>query len=341
MACTQRPPESAVTAMLQERPETFDFPAAVEALLQTHPQGPQAALAALAEGRGPRLQSDPRPIFPASPVTNGVHQTDQWKLTVAVGGILTLTEGLSPEDITALRRQAHADGPEAAARLARLDHQWLAAHHVAWADAPHLTYARRKQAEQAGLPDSDALDDAEEALRCAQMLLRRAGLLEQMRDVPADVAVRYLGLLLPPARPPAALAAILTDYLGTPATVDWRETSAATALAPTIASILRMRIGPLTFRQFQTFIGPNSSVLRTTLALARLFLKDASEVEIVLVVKAAETPCCRLNDSAARLNYCAWLAPNDGQARETDVEMILDSTLCSAILDRAPERISL
>lgn len=147
----------------------------------------------------------------------------------------------------------------------------------------------------------------------------------------------YAGLLSLPSRPAAALEQLIADYFTVPCEVQqfvgaWYPLShaAQTALDDESASLgggavagdevwdqqgrVRIRIGPLTRRQYDEFLpgGESYDALRS---LARFYGNDQFDFEIQLVLARDEAPPCQLGGDGAPLplGWCTWLrtAPLD------------------------------
>lgn len=157
----------------------------------------------------------------------------------------------------------------------------------------------------------------------------------------------YSGLLALHTRPAAALEGMLQDYFGVPARVEqfvggWYplDESSQCALGDDdtpsgqlgLGAVagdevwdqqarVRVRLGPLTRRQYDMFL-PDGSAYEPLRTLARFFGGDLIDVEVQLVLARDEVPPCVLGvDEAAELplGWCTWLrtAPLDHDADET------------------------
>ena len=75
----------------------------------------------------------------------------------------------------------------------------------------------------------------------------------------------------------------------------------------------RIRLGPLTYRQFVQFLPPGAA-FRPLAHLARLYAGKQFDIDVQVVLLAAEVPWCRLTDSAesgARLGWNTWIRNQD------------------------------
>jgi type VI secretion system protein ImpH len=148
-----------------------------------------------------------------------------------------------------------------------------------------------------------------------------------------DVLLFYTGLLGLPTRPAAGLEQLLTDYFGVTVAIEqfvgaWYplerttqselgdESSASSQLGlGAVAgdeiwdrqSRARIRVGPLTRRQYDDFL-PGGSAYEPLRALARLYTNDMVDFEIQLVLARDEVPPCKLGgDEPLPLSWCTWL----------------------------------
>ncbi len=102
---------------------------------------------------------------------------------------------------------------------------------------------------------------------------------------------------LPSARRPAGL----NTALGTNVVIGERVWN--------IESKFRLRLGPLTYRQFRSFM-PSAELLRALSHLVRCYVGPQLDFDVQLVLKAAEVPWCRLGGDGtdpARLGWNTWV----------------------------------
>jgi type VI secretion system protein ImpH len=149
--------------------------------------------------------------------------------------------------------------------------------------------------------------------------------------------VYYSGLLGQQPRSAAALRNILADYFDAPVEVvqfvgAWRplEESGQCRLEEEDQgwessrlgggavvgdavwdpqSIVRLRLGPLTLRQYLDFL-PTGSAWRPLKAITRFFSGDDLDFEVQLILKRTETPACQLGAEgieAPRLGWVSWV----------------------------------
>jgi type VI secretion system protein ImpH len=149
-----------------------------------------------------------------------------------------------------------------------------------------------------------------------------------------DVLLFYTGLLGLPTRPAAGLEQMLADFFGVPVTIEqfvgaWYpleratqselgdESSASSQLGlGAVAgdeiwdrqSRARIRVGPLTRRQYDDFL-PGGSAYEPLRAMARLYTNDSIDFEIQLVLARDDVPPCQLGAAAPLpLSWMTWLS---------------------------------
>jgi type VI secretion system protein ImpH len=157
---------------------------------------------------------------------------------------------------------------------------------------------------------------------------------QRLEDVPAQSLAGYAGLLGPETRSAVALEQLISDYFGVNASVEqllggWYPVHVQDQCAldeDTLSSELghgslvgdevwdpqarvRVRIGPLTRTQFESFLptGPAYKALRT---LVRLFGHDQFEFEAQLVLETIDVPGVELGDveeTGERLGWSTWI----------------------------------
>ena len=149
-----------------------------------------------------------------------------------------------------------------------------------------------------------------------------------------ETLLYYAGLLSVPSRPAAALESMLADYFDVPVEVEqfvggWyaldegtccRLGDVARAAAPLGAgavvgdetwdqqSRIRVRIGPLTRREFESFL-PTGDAHEPLRALVRFFTGDSVDAQARLVLARDEVPRFTLgNDDIPPLGWGTWLS---------------------------------
>lgn len=77
-----------------------------------------------------------------------------------------------------------------------------------------------------------------------------------------------------------------------------------------LQSKFRVRIGPLTFRQFREML-PGGTASDRLMHLVRFYVRAELDFDVQLILKAEEVPRCRMlrdPETAAQLGRYAWLA---------------------------------
>ena len=162
------------------------------------------------------------------------------------------------------------------------------------------------------------------------------------RTTVADLTMRfYAGLLAQQHRSAIGLEGILQDFFDVPMHViqfvgQWLLLEEAnqtqmvergntqlgvTAMAGQrfwdVQGRFRIRVGPLTYAQFQDFL-PSGTAYRKLGDLARLYAGLAMDIDTQLVLKAEEVPWCQLSPAAGpRLGWNTWVRCS-GLARDAD-----------------------
>jgi type VI secretion system protein ImpH len=146
-----------------------------------------------------------------------------------------------------------------------------------------------------------------------------------------EILLYYAGLLGRRPRSAAALEGILQDYFGVPVEVEqfsgqWflMNADALTRLGPDgqndclgSTTVLweriwdpqarfRVRIGPLTYKQFLDFM-PSSDAYRDLQELTRFVVGEEFSFEVQPVLRADQVPACALGDESMRAGWNMWL----------------------------------
>ena len=154
------------------------------------------------------------------------------------------------------------------------------------------------------------------------------------QDVEDDALRYYAGLLALHPRSAEALRGVLMDYFSVPVEIEqfvgsWYplpvpdqcrfETEAISeqlGLGTVVGDMvwdqqskIRIRLGPLTRRQYDDFLPPGSAY-KPLQALTRFFLGDTIDFEEQLVLRRDEVPSCELGaegEQAAQLGWVTWM----------------------------------
>jgi type VI secretion system protein ImpH len=165
--------------------------------------------------------------------------------------------------------------------------------------------------------------------------------LQTRLPLPDEALVYFAGLLALPSRPAAALEQMVSDYWHVPVQVEqfigaWYplEKRSQTALGESFMmgdalgsgegglgagavagdevwdqqGRVRLRIGPLTRRQYERFL-PGGEAHEGLRAITRFFGNDQFDFEVQLVLARDEAPECRLDadETPLQLGWCTWL----------------------------------
>lgn len=310
----------ALFEQLFAEPWMFEFFEAVQLLHRLQPD--RAPVGGFAEPRheAVRLTTATSVAFPASEIQSLSGATPP-RLAVNFLG-LTGPQGVMPLAYSLYVAERVRAGDHALKEfLGIFDHRILSLFYRAW-EKTHIEVAH-------GDPKRDWL---------TRHLLDLIGLgHESLRDrLPMDdrALLFYAGLLALPTRPAGALEQLLSDFFGVPVSLEqfvggWYplevttqsalgdEDSASSQLGlGAVAgdeiwdqqSRARLRIGPLTRRQYDQFL-PGGSAYEPLRALTRLYTNDLVDFEIQLVLARDEVPPFRLGDDAPLpLSWTTWLS---------------------------------
>jgi type VI secretion system protein ImpH len=159
--------------------------------------------------------------------------------------------------------------------------------------------------------------------------------LENRQAFPDDPLRFYAGPLSLQPRSADALHDLLADYFGVPVDIEqfvgaWYplgtadqcqfaegDTASEQLGIGTVAgdavwdeqSRIRIRLGPLTLRQYLDFL-PTGSAYEPLRALVRFFVNNTVDFEVQLVLRRDEVPACELageGDQAPRLGWITWM----------------------------------
>jgi type VI secretion system protein ImpH len=173
--------------------------------------------------------------------------------------------------------------------------------------------------------------------RLSRCLMSLVGLgtpaLEQRQPVRDETFLFYSGLFSLQPRSAVALEQILADYFDVPVEIEqfvgaWHKLEEADQCRMQESvpysdqlglgavagdeiwdrqSRARIRLGPLTAAQYQSFL-PNGSAWEPLRALTRFFSREAIEFELQLVLKQTEVPSCNLGSSDAGAPILGWFS---------------------------------
>jgi type VI secretion system protein ImpH len=317
---------------LLDNPNGFDFFQAVSLLERLLPD--RAAVGEFADPSDEVVRFDtPSTVgFPASAIQAMKDAEDDGPTAMTVNFMgLTGPQGTLPLDYTLYTAGRVRAGDRAMKDfLGMFEHRMISLFYRAWAKT-HATVGHANGADRDWL---------------TRYLLNVVGLgtpgLQARLKLPDEALVYFAGLLALPSRPAAALEQLVGDYWGVPVQVEqfvgaWYplERRAQTSLGETSLGAVegglgfgavagdevwdqqgrvRLRIGPLTRRQYDRFL-PGGEAHEALRAVTRFFGNDQFDFEVQLVLARDEAPQCRLDadDAPLALGWCTWLrtAPLD------------------------------
>ena len=174
--------------------------------------------------------------------------------------------------------------------------------------------------------------------------------LQDRQDIADDSLIYYSGLLGMNTRSAVALEQILADYFEVAVAVEqfvgawypmdeenqchigeetgWSEQLGWGAVAGDEIwdqqSRIRIRLGPLTFHEYQDFL-PGQSAWKELRAIAKFFARGEFDIEVQLVLKREEVPPCQLgeqDEAAPQLGWSTWVK-SAGMNRDPDETVLL------------------
>jgi type VI secretion system protein ImpH len=336
---------SLVAHSLFSSPQAFEFFQAVHLLEQLRPERAPVGGFADPSDEVVRFGTPSSPAFPTSQIQNLVESDDgPAEMTVNFLG-LTGPQGVLPLDYTLYAAQRERVGDHTLKDFIGLfEHRIISLFYRAWA---------KSHAAVAAVPSSSNSDDsAAPSTQIGDHLLTRQLLsivgmstpgLSGRQTMSDESLLYYAGLLSMPSRPATALEQLVCDYFDVPCEVEqfvgaWYplQSSAQTALGEGDGGLgtgavagdevwdqqgrVRLRIGPLTRRQYDEFL-PGGTSYETLQALTRFFGNDQFDFEIQLVLARDEAPVCQLDADAVPLplGWATWLrtAPLDRDPDDT------------------------
>jgi type VI secretion system protein ImpH len=317
---------------LEDRPTAFDFFQAVR-LLERREQA-RAAVGEFAppEHEAVRFVVPSTISYPASEVTTLNVATEPPQMGVTFTG-LTGPLGILPYHYTLFAAdRARVRDTALQDFLGIFNHRAISLYYRAWLKNRFTVAYERDGNDRVG----DHLKDL--------VGIGTAGLQHRL-PLPDEALFFYTGLLAPQPRSAVALQQMLEDYFGVRVEVEqfvggWyalaRETqcslgdesSASTRLGEGAVagheiwdqqSRVRIRLGPLTRRQYDDFL-PDGSAYEPIRAITRFFSSDQFEFEVQLVLARDEVPPCVLGaegSAATPLGWSTWVTTRE-PARDPD-----------------------
>jgi type VI secretion system protein ImpH len=331
---------SEVAALLKSEPYRFDFFQAVRLLERFSPGRKPVGRFVPPSTEAVRFGAAPIMEFPASEIQGlAAREGEPPFLLVNFMG-LTGPLGIMPHAYTELVRDRIRQKDTALRDFLDLfHHRIISLFYQAW-EKYRFTIAYER----------------DERDRFSHHLLDLIGLgtpgLQDRQNVPDDGLLYYSGLLAMTTRSAASLEQMLTDYFGVPAAVEqfvgawypmdaenqchlgeetgWSEQLGWGAVVGDeiwdTQTRIRVRLGPLTFRQYREFL-PGGSAWEELRALTRFFARGEFEVELQLVLKREEVPPCELGDpaeDAPQLGWSTWATSRPLNRDPDETILLLD-----------------
>jgi type VI secretion system protein ImpH len=322
-------------AQLREAPYGFSFHQAVRRIEAAHPHKPRVGTSFRAADDPVRFGQDPSLAFPPAEISSVVTRPDGLsRLAVNFVGFLG-PNGPLPIHITAYARERQLARDNTLVRfLDLLGNRMIALFHRAWAvNQKTVSYDR---------PDSD---------RWMAYFASLAGLgqasLRGRDRVPDAAKLFYVGRLAPQVKSAAGLRDVLADFLAIPVEIrefigQWiplptdcqcrlGESPATGQLGRTLivgervwdcSMKFRVRLGPLSLRDFDRFL-PGQASLQRLHDWVDLYAGQELEWDVQLCLRRDEVPQLRLGQ-AGRLGWTTWLGTRTQPGDAEDV--ILSST---------------
>jgi type VI secretion system protein ImpH len=323
---------------LFREPCSFSFFQAVRLLERLFPSRAPVGRYANPQQECVRFASNPTLNFPASEIQSLENPAEGHpRMTVNFMG-LTGPIGALPNYMTELvGLRARARDTALRDFLDLFNHRLISFFYQAW-QKHHFTIAYER----------DGSDPLTECLLCL-VGLGTPGLRgrQAVRD---ESLVYYAGLLGPVPRSAVALESILTDYFGVPFEVvpfvgTWRKLGASdqcifgedtesTELGLGVIvgdemwdqqSRVRLRIGPLTIRQYRDFL-PVGSAYPALRALTRTYCGNDIEFEVQLILRGEDVPACRVDEEveeSPRLGWSTWVKSRKSAEHDRDDAVFL------------------
>ena len=325
-------------AHLAETPTSFEFFQAVRVLERLYPgRGPVGTFLHPSEEVA-RFTVNPDTAFPASEIQSlGLGDDHPARMVVNFMG-LTGPEGVLPYCYSLLLSERIRERDTAPRDFLDIfHHRIISLFYRAWEKYRFAVAYERDQQDRLTQHLKDLVGLGESGLQ------NRLGI----RD---DAIIFYTGLLGPQQRSAAALEQVVQDYFGVPAQVEqfvggWYPLSASTecrlgeegdpseqlgwgAVAGEEVwdpqARVRLRLGPLTRRQYDEFL-PFGSAYAPLRTLTRFFCGEQFDFEVQLVLVQDEVPPSILggDDPGSPLGWCTWMRSQPFSRNADDTILML------------------
>jgi len=327
MATPRRRPDTPLGELLFEEAFRFDFFQAVRLLARFSPARRPVGRDSLPAAETVRFATEPTLAFLPTPVRDLKKPAapDHPPEMIAAALSLTGPTGALPHCYTELLLERARDGDDTfAAFLDLFHHRLLSLFYRAWEKhRPALALERAWDEQRVSRNGRPAEQD-----QFSEHLFALIGLgMEPLRrrlELPDEVLLYYVGLFASQHRSAIALEALLCEFFGLPIKVvqfveHWLRLDAldCSTLGRScannslgvdlflgdqvldVAGKFRLRIGPLSLKQFQS-LAPEGLLFRRIVQMTRLFVGSGLTFDVQLVLQARAVPNCRLVTAPGR-----------------------------------------
>jgi type VI secretion system protein ImpH len=308
-------------AQLRENPTSFEFFQAVRVLERLYPQRDRVGKFGAPAAEVARFGANPDTAFPASEIQRLELSDGPARMAVNFMG-LTGPEGVLPYYYSLLiSERMRARDTTLRDFFDIFHHRMISLFYLAWEKYRFTVSYERDQQDRVTQHLKDLIG------------LGESGLQDRL-SIRDDALLFYAGLFAPRQRSATALQQLLEDYFGVPVEVEqfvggWYPLSASThctlgeegdaseqlgwgAVAGEEVwdpqARVRLRLGPLTRRQYDQFL-PTGSAYEPLKTLTRFFSGDQFDFEVQLVLARDEVPASAIGMEApgSPLGWCTWM----------------------------------
>jgi type VI secretion system protein ImpH len=310
----------AIEALLRTEPFRFEFFQAVRLLQQLLPHKARIGSFARPADEVIRFVTNPALGFPASDIQS-IDWTNAEQPRVAVNFMgLTGPSGVLPlaySELVLERLRARDSGM--AAFFDIFNHRMISFFYAAW--------------EKYRLAPASGVENGRTARQLGALIGIGSDGLSGRQPLPDDALLFYSGSLGLKARPPGALRDILADYFGVSVELEqfvgaWYKLEASSlcnfegnggyteqlgvgAVAGdeiwSIQSRARIRLGPLSRKQYEQFL-PTGSAFASLRGIARFFCGNEIDFEIQLILDRTDVPGCAFDgEQPMQLGWLTWM----------------------------------
>jgi type VI secretion system protein ImpH len=308
-------------AQLRENPTSFEFFQAVRVLERLYPQRDRVGKFGAPAAEVARFGANPDTAFPASEIQRLELSDGPARMAVNFMG-LTGPEGVLPYYYSLLiSERMRARDTTLRDFFDIFHHRMISLFYLAWEKYRFTVSYERDQQDRVTQHLKDLIG------------LGESGLQDRL-SIRDDALLFYAGLFAPRQRSATALQQLLEDYFGVPVEVEqfvggWYPLSASThctlgeegdaseqlgwgAVAGEEVwdpqARVRLRLGPLTRRQYDQFL-PTGSAYEPLKTLTRFFSGDQFDFEVQLVLARDEVPASAIGVGVpgSPLGWCTWM----------------------------------